>query len=226
MKTKRLGLSLVMSLAMVLCLAPCAFSDFVTFTNTQYASGTGFGNVINVLSLQQAGNATVEAGSIIPPDTETGDAKESSKTWTSAELTGLGLTAANLGIVFNPAQTGVSDLINLLSFSVDIYNAAGVLQGQASLVGTPINNIIPLSTGTGTSGWLLDYTDEGLLTSFFANPLWVLGATGSLSGVNDGQDNFYLVNQNVPPPPVPEPTTMLLLGLGLVGVAAIRRMRK
>ena len=232
-KTKRLGLSLVMSLTVALCLAPCAFSlgiDTVTLTNTQYANGTGFGNVINVLSLQQKGNATVEAGSVIPTSVAVGDAKPNSKTWTSAQLTGLGLTAANLGIVFNPAQPGSSDVLNLLSFSVDFYNGNGEHQGSAPLT-NPKNGIVPLTTGTGTSGWLMVYNNDAgvtLIDQFFANSSWVLGATGSLSAVSGGQDNFYLVNTTVPPPPpaVPEPTTLLLFGLGLVGLAGIRRMRQ
>jgi hypothetical protein len=112
-----------------------------------------------------------------------------------------------------------------LSFSVDIWNGS-TLVGQALLGGTPINGIIPLTTGTGTSGWLIAYTNEGLLTNFFANPTWVLGASGSISAAKGGQDNFYLINKTVTPPPVPEPTTLLLFGLGLVGLAGIRRMRQ
>lgn len=227
---KRLVLILVVSLAVGIGLAPCAFSDSVTLTNTQYANGTGFGNVTNVLSLHHNG---LETGSVIPTSVATGNAAQDSKTWTATQLLGLGFTAANLGLVFNPAQSG-TDLIDMNSFSVDFYTSAGATLGQAFLT-DPKQDITPLSHGTGTSGWLMTYDNTGLLDTFFAtnNGTNVLGATGSLGNAtgatgaaSGGQDNFYLVNLSVPPPPVPEPTTMLLLGLGLIGLAGVRRKFK
>jgi hypothetical protein len=225
---KRLALSLVMSLVVVICLAPCAFSDSVTLTHTQYANGTGFGNVTNVLSLHHNG---LEVGSVIPTSDATGNAAQDSKTWTAAQLSGLGFNALNLALVFNPAQSG-NDTIDMNSFSLDFFYADGTTS-QAILT-NPTQDIIPLSHGTGTSGWLMTYNDTELLTKFFDDDTNVLGATGSLGNAagamgaaSGGQDNFYLVNLSVPPPPVPEPTTMLLLGLGLIGLAGVsRKFRK
>lgn len=221
---RRVTLSLVTALAFVAFLAPSAFSDTITFANSQYNNGTGIGNTINVLSLQANGS---ETGSVIPTSVTTGDAKSDSHTYTSAQLTALGLTAANLGIVFNPNETGANapDTLDVASFSLNFYNGSGVLQGSAQLTGALPVNIVPISTGTGSSGWLMDYHNTGLLTQFFANSTWVLGGTGSILNTDDGPDNFYLVNLNVPPAPIPEPGTMLLLGSGLVGLAGWGRKK-
>lgn len=226
---KRLTLSLVMFLALVAFLAPSAFSDTITFANSQYINGTGIGNTIHILSLQQPGGGTSETGSVIPTDTRLGDAQPNSNTYTSAQLTSLGLTATNLGIVFNPNETGAGapNTVDVQSFSLDFYNGSGSLVGSALLTGALPINIVPISTGTGSSGWLMDYNEDpgGLLTQFFATSDWVLGATGSVLNTDNGPDNFYLVNLNVPPTPVPEPGAMMLFGSGLVGLVGWGRKK-
>ena len=113
-------LSIMTALGVMIRLAPCAFSDTLTFTFSEYASGVGFGNVTNVLSLQAKNS---ETGSVIPTSTPTGNAANTSKTWTAAELAALGFTANNLGVVFNINEPGSSDTVNLVSFSLDFYGS-------------------------------------------------------------------------------------------------------
>ena len=210
---KRLAFSFVGSLAVLTWLAPCALADVITFTNSEYASGTGFGNVTNVLSLQATPS---ESGSVTPTG-RTGHATPTSKTWTAAQLTALGFTADNLGIVFNIAEPGNADTVDLLSFSLDFYNSSFASLGSTLLVGTTVLNLPSLGQGTGSSGWLLAYSNTGLLTTFFSNPTNVLGGTGSIGQTAGAQENFYLVRTDVAAP-IPEPGTLALLGLGLFGI--------
>jgi hypothetical protein len=212
-------LKIMTFLAVMICLAPCAFSDTLTFTFSEYASGVGFGNVTNVLSLQAKDS---ETGSVIPTSKPTGDAANTSKTWTAAELTALGFTADNLGVVFNINEPGSSDTVILVSFSLDFYGSGGVRLGLAPLTGPfPLNNLAGIGgQGTGTSGWFLTYSNTGLLTSFFSNSTNVLGGTGSVTDSFSGPENFYLVRIDVPSAGsvVPESSTFVLCGIGIVGL--------
>ncbi|KFO68638.1 hypothetical protein ER57_02745 [Smithella sp. SCADC] len=219
---KKVTLAVLMIFMMMFVVAPNVHADTLTWTNVTIDYGTGFGNVTNLLTLQNAGT---ETGSVIPTSVATGDAQNTSKTWTSAQLAALGFNAANLGIVWNVNQTGHTS-VSLDQFSLDFYNGSGVLQANAQLDMTA-GPFTQAAVGTGTSGWLINYNNTGLLTQFFANPDWVLGGTGSAgtpAASNDGPDNFFLIQLGVPQ--VPEPMSLLLLGLGLVGIAGIRRKMK
>lgn len=225
---KRLALSLLMSIAVVVFLAPSAFSDTITWTNSQYEAGTGFGNVTNVLSLQHNGS---ETGTVYPTSQETGDATNTSKTWTVAQLTGLGFYAdergTNLGIVFNINEPGSAPTVNLESFRLDFYNGSGTLIGFTSLSGTPINGLVPIGgNGTGTAGYLMDYNNTGFLSTFFDTGTNVLGGRGYVTDSWSGAENFYLARTDVPPTTIPEASAILLFGSGFVGLIAYRRSRR
>jgi hypothetical protein len=224
---KKVSLAVLMIFMMMFVVAPAVQADTLTWANVTADYGTGFGNVSNVLTLQHNGT---ETGSVIPTSAATGDAANTSKTWTSAQLAALGFNASNLGIVWNISQTGSSPLLSLNQFSLDFYEGSTTLAASAQLdmTGGPFN---VKGLGTGTSGWLITYNNTGLLTQFFANPTWVLGGTGSAgspNASNDGPDSFYLVQiPQIPQiPQVPEPMSLLLLGFGLVGIAGIRRKMK
>ena len=220
--------------------ASMARADTLTLTIQTFDSGVGFGAVTNLLSLQEPNDSVAtESGSVLSDGSITGDAKNTSKAYTSAQLSALGLSATNFGLVWNLSETGNDGIVDMnLAFSLDIYNGAGVLQGMISLT-TCVDD--PLLTGgacrrqefggTGTAGYILTVSTDagGLLSQFFANPTWIVGASGNWIEVDDGQENVYIINDPANCtgvgciPTVPEPSALLLLGSGLIGLTGYSR---
>ena len=219
---KRFVLISAMIFSAAVFFTPCVFADYIQFTNLGYEAGTGFGNVENVLSIQHTPS---ETGGIAPPsNTQTGDATNTSRTWTSGQLTALGYSPSKFAVVFNINEPGSAPQVNLLSFQLNFYTPENALYGSAATNNVPQNGLTPIGgNGTGTAGYLMMYHQEGanLLNWFFADPNRIVGGTGSVSLSASGAENFYLA-----PAPVPIPAAAWLLGSGLLGLVALRRRFK
>lgn len=192
-------------------------------------SGTGFGAVVNILSLQlQGGPGPLEAGSVTPGST-TGDATNTSQCATVLQLTNAGINSSNLAFVFNINQTGGDPTVHLDDFTANFYSSTGTLLFSASTAPASETDYTLVAQGTGGAGYLFTLTavDQSALDAFFSDPDNCIGAIASVSGgVDDGPENFYATRTNAVEP-VPEPATLTLLGLGLMGAgAALRKHRR
>ncbi|HSB28164.1 MAG TPA: PEP-CTERM sorting domain-containing protein [Pyrinomonadaceae bacterium] len=190
--------------------------------------GTGFGAVVNILSLQLQGGAGPSESGSITPSGRTGDATNTSQCATVAQLTAVGIDSTNLAFVFNINQTGGDPLVHLDDFTVNFYSSSGSLLFTASTAAGSEIDYMLVAQGTGGAGYLFTLTgiDQGTLAAFFANPDNCIGAVASVSGgVDDGPENFYATRTNAVQP-IPEPATMTLFGLGLLGVASAVRKRR
>ena len=209
---------------------------FITFHDEFVEDhGTGFGNVLNTLTLQQQGNSTTEAGSVLwdgTNDVLSGDAKPQSQTLTVSQLTAQNFDASNLIVILNLNQTGSSPWIDLHSFtmrfytSVDgstyfdaVYDINNVLNTGSTLALTPEGGF-----GTGQAGHVFRITFEGTEgDEFFANDahrMGVLVDTPIDNQANSGPDNFYIGDADVNHV-VPEPGTA-----GLILVSALMLLRR
>ncbi len=189
----------------------------ISFVGPFDDTGTGFGNVLNVLSLQ---NTPSEWGSVLRAggvDVLAGDATNQSSTRTVAEMAAANVFASNLGVVFNINDPGVSPSVTLQTFTMRFYDSSDNVLFDGTWTGPMV--LAPVNQGTGGAGYRFDVTlTAAQAAAFFGDPgarIGMLVPQGSpVTMTADGPDNFYLI---------PAPGTLALLVAGLALAARRRR---
>ena len=211
----------------------------ITFSNTSVdEQGTGFGTILNVLSLQQQGNNTTEAGSVLWDGTQkvlSGDAANGSETPEVTQLSTALINGTNFGLILNLNEGGTGASLVVDDFELVFQDSAGgtlfTAVYDAPAGGLPLQQI---GSGQGAAGWLFNVSGfTATELQFFNDPNNRLGQRTIngfvFSDVNSGADNFYVAAVLSPTGTqvVPEPMSIATwAGLGIVGAFVARRRRK
>ena len=228
-----------------LCLLSGAYATqaaYITFHDEATNDfGTGYGNVLQTLALQQQGSADTQAGSVLwngSADVRSGDAANQSQTVTVADLATKGFDASNLIVILNLNQTGSHPAINLYDFALRFYTS---LDGS-SYFDAPYDLTDPRNTGstlgltpqahglgTGQAGHVFRvHFEDAEAATFFANNAHRLGAlvqTPMDDEANAGADVLYMSDADTTEV-IPEPATLFVLiigGLVAIGTRVARR---
>lgn len=229
MKVLQMIRALTLAMGMVISVAlgaSSASAASIVFTGITAQSGTGFGNVLNLLSLRPAGRTTFESGSVLwdgSQDILMGDATNTSQTQTVSTLLANDITAATFGLVLNINEAS-EKTVTLQSFALRFLDAAGGTLFDADFV--PSGGSLTLEQaagGTGSAGWIFSvHLNSAERESFYGDPDNRIGmiVSDAIIGVSGGPENFFVVSA-----PAPEPSAFMLMLAGLTALAAQARRR-
>jgi hypothetical protein len=222
-----LGKALV---AALITLAAGASQASLVYVGPVPATGSGFGNVNTVLTLDSNNGTGISAGAVTRvggADVTVGTVQPGAihnSTWSFADLNVT--DAADLLFIFNPDEPGNSaNSIQLDSLILSIYSdSGGVPLFSASLTAPVFFPTTDPGIGNYWFGFALDATQAALAQSFVSATNRI-GLEAAVSLATGGPDTFFVrvLDENNP---VPEPGSALLLGAATIGLWAVRRRRR
>jgi hypothetical protein len=204
--------------------ASSASAASIVFTGITAESGTGFGHILNLLSLRPGGRTTFESGSVLwdgSQDILLGDARNTSQTQTASTLLANDITAATFGLVLNINEAS-EKTVTLRGFALRFLDAAGGTLFDADFV--PSGGSLTLEQaagGSGSAGWVFSvHLSSAEEASFYGDPNNRIGmiVSDAITGVSGGPENFFVASA-----PAPEPSTFVLTVAGLTALAAWAR---
>jgi hypothetical protein len=233
---------------------PITIAGTLVSDGTRDFTGTGFGVVLPVLTLQNSqgsemggigwnGSADFSFDTVTgtgtggDPDGSVKDQGVHSRTYTFQDLINAGITNTNnLGLVFNVNETGSNPGTTLQDVRIGVYQVSTgtwVLQsGTCSGTNPTCPGAFPVTNqGQGGDGYLFQLSGVDLSTYFASPTLYRIGLWANITGSDDGPEDFYFqsivctTNCN-PPPPVPEPASLALFGSGLFAAASAMYRRR
>jgi hypothetical protein len=201
---------------------PYASAAVAAYAGEFVETGAGFGNILNLLSLQNNDSEWGSVLRIMGQDVTGGFAATHSQTRTVAEIVAAGAGPDGFGIVLNINETGSDPTIQVQAFTLVFYDELDHVLFTAEFDPTKALVLQPAGNdGTGQSDHLFSVVfGAGEAELFFSNPNNRIGMVvpeGSpILDTYDGPENFYIV-------PAPGSGALLVSGLVLLARRGRRR---